>query len=234
MHSDTPAFHSMLFDAEQNVAALKRTMSQLTTMFNINTSKSTHGSNIEQYQAIVRAIKSETGVYINDITGNPTITGYFLEGLKNNVEGAGISVRFSFPESQGEPLPHPLHSRFQVTYHWQRGEDKLKVSMIIKGAGGFASHHQNPDFILVDVDAETTAENDLLPSLTLTEIQAFKELAFALLRNRLSLNGCDADIHPDTLSEATGTDEKINAMATQIDTARQSLYAIADTLLSPR
>tara|TARA_Y100000310_G_scaffold178304_1_gene178273 strand:+ start:9303 stop:9623 length:321 start_codon:yes stop_codon:yes gene_type:complete len=106
--------------------------------------------------------------------------------------------------------------------------------MIIKGAGGFASHQQTPDFILVDVDAETTAENDLLPSLTLPEIQAFKELAFALLRNRLSLNGCDADIHPDTLSEATGTEEKINAMATQIDTARQSLYAIADTLLSPR
>lgn len=74
MHSDTPAFHSMLFDAEQNVAALKRTMSQLTTMFNINT------SNIELYQAIARAIKSETSVYINDITGNPTITGYFLEG----------------------------------------------------------------------------------------------------------------------------------------------------------
>lgn len=227
----SPCYEQLAFSVK-TAAAIVRTATMIETMLTINTSYADRNSKPAEYQSIRTLLDEQLHGGMYDTLRGAVLLPYFLDGIKNDEDGANISVRFSM-DNDGEQKRDPKSHRMdiKVSFYLERGRDTLSADIFL----GCTSHELINPHKPKQVTTHYIGSSEYAPAtstgITDGEIHALTTIATALLNGQLSMDGMDRHLGIDPYLENSEIYTELHALQQRLEQTNRALFDTADEML---
>ncbi len=227
----SPCYEQLAFSVK-TAAAIVRTATMIETMLTINTSYADRNSKPAEYQSIRTLLDEQLHGGMYDTLRGAVLLPYFLDGIKNDEDGANLSVRFSM-DNDGEQKRNPKSHRMdiKVSFYLERGRDTLSVAIFLGCTGTELINPHKPERFNTYYNAESSYSPSSDGSLTDGEIHALTTMATALINGQLSTDGMDRHLGIDPYLENSEIYTELHALQQRLEQTNRALFDTADEML---